>query len=261
MKTKAFVVLVGAFLGLSSTVSADAPAGGPESAAELALDPSVAVAQWQQPYTTSGPPPQSSYAYTPSSQMASAGPVEGARHHGPRHRTDLGLSLPIPASDPKNAADMGVGLFGMFAIDLGWFLPTFDLGWQWNPLNAPPGTTGGSSRSLSRIHFGIGAQFEIENDSIVTPVFGAIMDFNFWHVSGDVGTACGGYYYWYCYSYNNYDFTLGFTGKVGVDIQVMRRQEMFTLGLGVLPSVTLQGGPFQKAEAWVTPYITATFHR
>jgi hypothetical protein len=91
----------------------------------------------------------------------------------------------------------------------------------------------------------------------VTPVVGALVDLNWWHVSGDNSIACGGYYYWGCYQVANYRYTTGFSLKAGVDFRFFRN-DRFSLGTGVQPQVTLAGGPFREAEWWLSPYVLFT---
>lgn len=173
-------------------------------------------------------------------------------------KADVNLEVPIPLTDEHDSAKPGFGISGMFGWDLGFLLPTANIGWAWNGLNVP--SQYGGDRSLTRFHMGIGLMAEFENRSFVTPVFGALLDLNWWHVSGDVSVQCGGYYYWGCYQVNDYDYTTGFTFKAGADFRFPNNDRV-TLGTGVLPAVTLSGGPFREAEWWISPYATVTVRR
>ena len=185
-------------------------------------------------------------------------PLSLSMHQKYAFKADVNLEVPIPLTDEHDSADPGFGISGMFGWDLGFLVPTAHIGWSWNGLNVP--SQYGDDRSLSRFHLGFGLMAEFENRSIVTPVFGALVDLNWWHVSGDVSVECGSYYYWGCYSVNNYDYTTGFTFKAGADFRFMKN-DRFTLGTGVLPSVTLSGGPFQHSEWWISPYLAFTVRR
>ncbi|HVZ35169.1 MAG TPA: hypothetical protein VG963_22235 [Polyangiaceae bacterium] len=169
-------------------------------------------------------------------------------------KADIAVELPIPLTDEHDAAGVGAGLSGAFGWDLGFLVPTANIGWSWTPLHVPSEY---GDRSLTRFHMGVGLMAELENRSFVVPVLGAMLDLNWWHVTGDVGVACGGYYYWGCYAYNRYDYTTGFTFKAGLDFR-LPRNDRFSLGAGVLPTVTLSGGPFQSSEWWISPYVVFT---
>ena len=171
-------------------------------------------------------------------------------------KVDLLAEVPIPLTDDHDSSKVGFGISGMFGWDLGWLLPTAGIGWSWSELNLPPGFRD-DNRNLKRFHLNLGLMAEFENKSIVTPVIGALVDFNWWHVSGDDSVACGGYYYWGCYEVENYHYATGFTFKAGIDVR-FRRNDRFSLGTGVLPQVTLAGGPFTQAEWWISPYAVFT---
>jgi|GEM_PF-3872424 len=171
-------------------------------------------------------------------------------------KVDLQAEVPIPLTDDHDASSVGFGFSGMFGWDLGFLVPTFGLGWSWAHLNLPPGFHD-DHRNLKRFHMNVGLIAEFENRSLVTPVVGALLDLNWWHVSGDDSIACGGYYYWGCYQVENYRYTTGFSFKAGADFRFFRN-DRFTLGTGVLPQVTLKGGPFPHSEWWLSPYVVFT---
>jgi hypothetical protein len=173
-------------------------------------------------------------------------------------KADLQLEVPVPVSDAYNQADPGFGLQALFGWDLGWLVPTANFGWSWSSLNLPAGAS--DDRGLRRFHLGLGVMAEFENRSVVTPVVGAMVDFNWWHVSGDYAVVCNDYYYWGCYSVDAYDYTTGFSLRGGIDLRVLPK-ERFTLGTGVMPSVTLSGGPFRGSQWWVSPYLVLTIRR
>ncbi len=171
-------------------------------------------------------------------------------------KMDFQLEVPIPLTDDHDSSDTGFGLAVLFGWDLGFLVPTGSLGWSWAELNLPPGFRD-DGRNLKRFHLSFGLIAEFENDSIVTPVIGALLDLNWWHVSGDNAIACGGYYYWGCYVVENYRYTTGFSLKAGLDLRFFRN-DRFSLGTGVQPNVTLAGGPFRRTEWWLSPYLLFT---
>jgi hypothetical protein len=77
-------------------------------------------------------------------------------------------------------------------------------------------------------------------------------DFNFWNFN-ETDVACiGGYYSWWCSSYNVYKFTPGFTGRVGAAIEV--RNGLY-VDLGVNVSMTFAGDFFESNQTWVEPFL------
>lgn len=170
-------------------------------------------------------------------------------------KIDLLAEVPIPITDDNDSSNVGFGISSLFGWDLGFLLPTLGAGLSWSNLNLPPGYRD-DGRRLKRVHLDLGLMAEFENKSIVTPVIGALLDFNFWHVAGDDSIVCGGYY-WGCYEVEDYHYTTGFTFRAGIDVRFFRN-DRFSLGTGVLPQVTLQGGPFTQAEWWISPYALFT---
>jgi hypothetical protein len=203
---------------------------------------------------TGYPPPEAAptSAYPAPASAAPPGTFDVSLEQEYLLKIDLQVELPIPLTDEGDSADPGFGFSGLFGWDLGFLLPSLGLGWSWNGLNLP-----GDDRTLTRYHLSLGLMTEFENDSIVVPVLGAMLDLNWWHLSGDVDVACGGYYYWGCYAYDAYDYTTGFTFRAGVDLRFLKNERL-SLGAGVQPSVTLSGGPFRDAEWWITPYAVFT---
>lgn len=185
-----------------------------------------------------------------------ADPYRLSMHQKYPLKVDVLAEVPIPITDDQDSSKAGFGVSGMFGWDLGFLLPTAGIGWSWSELNLPPGFRD-DNRNLKRFHMNLGLMAEFANKSIVTPVIGALVDFNWWHVSGDDSIACGGYYYWGCYEVENYHYATGFTFKAGVDLRFFRN-DRFSLGTGVLPQVTLEGGPFTEAEWWISPYVLFT---
>jgi hypothetical protein len=238
-------VWLGALVGLAL--------GGVPAEAQDTVDP---VTTPEGAYYPAEPGGYGASAYRAQTEPA-PNPMSLSMHQKYSFKADVNLEVPIPLTDDRDSADPGFGISGMFGWDLGFLLPTANIGWAWNGLNLPD-QYGGDDRSLTRFHMGFGLMAEFENRSVVTPVFGALVDLNWWHVSGDVSVACGGYYYWGCYAVDNYDYTTGFTFKAGADFKFLRNNDRFTLGTGVMPSVTLSGGPFKEAEWWLSPYLTFT---
>ncbi len=192
-----------------------------------------------------------------ASPRAEPDPYQLSVHQKYSLKIDLLAQVPIPVTDDNDSSRVGFGIAALFGWDFGFLLPSVGVGWSWSRLNLPPGYRD-DTRSLKRFHMSLGLVAEFENESIVTPVLGALVDFNFWHVAGDDGIVCGGYYYWGCYQVENYRYTTGFTLRAGIDVRLFR-DDRFSLGAGVQPQVTLQGGPFTQAEWWLSPYALFTF--
>src|SRR5690242_8072272 len=97
---------------------------------------------------------------------AAAQAVEVSDESSKDVRVDLQAEVPIPLTDEHDAANPGFGIRGAFGYDLGFILPTFDLGWAWTPLNDA------GDRTLTRFHMGFGLQGEFDANKLLSIVVG-----------------------------------------------------------------------------------------
>jgi len=201
------------------------------------------------------PPPPSNTQVIYTTQPTTTTSYRAVQRTEPRAEVSGFIGVPIYVTDPQNVTGPGVGLSGRY----GWILnPSvvlqFGGGWQINWLDLS--SMGGLDHvSFNMFYFNLGARFYVPLQGNVRPFVSANLDFNFWHLEGDTGVSCGGYYYWYCYSYNQYYYEPGVSGRVGVQIKLAPTA---ALEVGLRVGATFGTNFFLDPEAWLDPFLGFT---
>jgi hypothetical protein len=139
--------------------------------------------------------------------------------------------------------------------DYEWWVPMFALGFRGNGLNLynVPGAPAGTRReTLTNIFFSAGMRFVIPNHTRVAPFLDGWFDFNWWHLN-ETQIICDP---WYCTGYNQYRFTPGFHGRVGMQIRVAPHADL-EIGFGA--GYSFQGQFFLTNRSWLEPSIGFTY--
>lgn len=177
-------------------------------------------------------------------------PAQAARSH---RTSEAGIELTVPIWFNEEAIDPGFGFAGRFGLVLGkYFVPELGLGWQINWLN--DAVTGPYDLTMDTFWISAGARLRFDSGGLVTPFVSAAFDMNFVHIEGNEDIVCGWYY---CGSVANYEFTPGFSGKVGVAFEMSRYT---AIDVGVRIAMMFQGDVFPHAEGLVSPFVGLTFY-
>jgi hypothetical protein len=184
----------------------------------------------------------------------------------PRGRTFGGFDLGVPLLLDVNhdLIRPGANLHVQGGIDLGYVAFFVHGGWRWVPVDfdraakhGHPEYEGGGRDPLSNPYFGFGVRGQIPNRTRLMPYASASFDFNFWHFR-ETDIVCGGYYYWWCNDYNVYEFTPGFSGRLGLAVYL--GQGLYVdLGMGL--SMSFQGEFFSKNQTWIEPFLGLAYRR
>jgi hypothetical protein len=163
------------------------------------------------------------------------------------------LTVPIYFTSDEGAIDPGFGFAGRFGLVVGrYFVPELHLGWQINWLDDD--VVGPYDLTMDTFWVSAGARFRFDNGGLVTPFVSAAFDMNFVHMEGDEQIVCG---YYYCDSVANYEFTPGFSGKVGIAFEMSRHT---AIDVGVRIAMMFEGDVFPHAEGFVSPFVGLTFY-
>ena len=254
-----------AALSLSLALVAQASAQYTDPAAPPPTPPAgVAPAPAAQPAPTAvapPPPPPPSQSNT-TVYYAQPQPTYSSRpaSSGPRAQLSGYLGVPVFVSDEHDVASAGVSLAGRYGFQVnGYVVPQIGGGWQiqWVDINNHPdySSVPYNNRSFSMLYFNLGVRFQVPNESKLIPFASVNLDFNFWHLEGDSSISCGGYYYWWCGSYNNYHYEPGMSGRVGAMIKL---NSGMALELGVRVATSFGTNVFASPETWLDPYIGFT---
>jgi hypothetical protein len=142
-----------------------------------------------------------------------------------------------------------------FGWDYKWWVPMFALGFRGNGLDlykiqgAPAGT---QRETLTNIFFSMGMRFITPNRTRVAPFLDGWFDFNWWHLN-ETQVTCG---VWYCTGTNQYRFTPGFHGRVGMQIRLTPRADL-EVGFGA--GYSFQGQFFLTNRSWLEPSVGFTY--
>jgi len=142
-----------------------------------------------------------------------------------------------------------------FGWDYKWWVPMFALGFRGNGLNLynVPGAPAGTRReTLTNIFFSAGMRFVVPNRTRVAPFADGWFDFNWWHLN-ETQVICDP---WYCSGYNQYRFTPGFHGRVGMQIRVAPHADL-EVGFGA--GYSFQGQFFSTNRSWLEPSVGFTY--
>jgi len=136
-----------------------------------------------------------------------------------------------------------------------WWVPMFALGFRGNGIDlgniqgAPPGTL---RETLTNIFFSTGMRFVIPNPTRVAPFLDGWFDLNWWHLN-ETQIVCN---VWYCTGANQYRFTPGFHGRIGMRIRVTPQADL-EIGFGA--GYSFQGQFFLKNRSWLEPSFSFTY--
>jgi hypothetical protein len=136
-----------------------------------------------------------------------------------------------------------------------WWVPMVALGFRGNGLDlknlpgAPPNTR---RELLTNIFFSVGMRFVTPNRTRVAPFLDGWFDFNWWHLNETL-ILCNA---WYCTGYNQYRFTPGFHGRIGMQIRVAPHADL-EIGFGA--GYTFQGQFFPTNRSWLEPSVGFTY--
>ena len=142
-----------------------------------------------------------------------------------------------------------------FGWDYKWWVPMFALGFRGNGLNLNnvPGAPANTPReTLTNIFFSAGMRFVTPNRTRVAPFLDGWFDFNWWHLN-ETQVVCS---VWYCRGYNQYRFTPGFHGRIGMQIRVSRQADL-EIGFGA--GYSFQGQFFTTNRSWLEPSVSFTY--
>jgi hypothetical protein len=230
--------------------AAATPYMSPEQPAELAVPQSEAL-----------PPPVDYNAAPPSGASATT-------------TTDVALDLPQPATPPRTAltegsffigvpiwftprngvVQPGVSFEGRIARRFGLVAPELTVGWQinWIDKQELPQEYRPYNLTIDSLFISAGARVYVLRDSRVTPFISGAFDLSFWHLTGSHGLACG---YYYCSTSASYDVSIGLSGRLGVAFMPSERLQ---LEIGARIAMVFEVGPFERIEAWVSPFLGFT---
>ena len=142
-----------------------------------------------------------------------------------------------------------------FGWDYKWWVPMFALGFRGSGLDLQkiPGAPAGTrSETLTSIFFSLGMRFKSPNRSRVTPFLDGFFDMNWWHLN-ETQVVCD---YYYCYGSNQYRFTPGFHGRIGMQIRVTPQAEI-EVGFGA--GYSFKGQFFLRNRSWLEPAVALTY--
>jgi hypothetical protein len=168
------------------------------------------------------------------------------------------IGVPVVLNVDHDLIRPGANLHVQGGLDLNYFAAFLHGGWRWVPIdygraaeanNTTYGTDGRTP--LKNGYFGLGLRGQVPNRSRVLPYASVSFDFNFWNLNEE-DVACVGYNYWYCYEYDVYRFTPGFSGRVGTAIE-LGNSVYVDFGVGL--SMSFEGDFFDRNESWVEPYV------
>lgn len=174
------------------------------------------------------------------------------------------LGVPIVLDTDRNLIRPGATLYGAGGLEFDWIAVFFDGGFRWVPVDFDRAANAGETQyagygrePLKNFFFGPGIRFQIPNLNKVLPYVSGAFDFNFFNFR-ETAVACGGIYYWWCTAYNVWKFAPGFSGRVGVAVQV---KSGVYVDLGAQLSMSFQGNFFPSNVSWVEPFVGITGRR
>ena len=186
----------------------------------------------------------------------------------PRNQTfgsfDLGVPILLGDNVDRDLIRPGVNLHVQGGLDLGYVGFFMHGGWRFVPIDfdraadsAHPQYEGEGRDPLKNPYFGMGVRAQIPNHSRVLPYISGSFDFNWWHFR-DEDVYCGGYYYWWCTTYNDYEFTPGFSGRAGLAVYL---GDCAYVDVGLNTSMSFEGDFFTKNQVWAEPFLGMTCRR
>ena len=173
------------------------------------------------------------------------------------------LGVPIAMNVDRDFVRPGATLHAEGGLDLGYVGFFLHGGFRWFPVDFDRAADNGHTEyngygrdPLRNPHFGFGVKAQLPNRSRVMPYISTAFDFNFWHMY-QTQTVCTGYWYWWCGNYDVYEFSPGFSGKVGSAVHIAGG---FYVDIGLDISMSFEGKFFDRNEWWMEPFV-GVLHR
>lgn len=169
----------------------------------------------------------------------------------------IGVGVPVFLNVDSSIVRPGADLDFFGGLDIGYVMFALGVGIMWTPVSASniPGAEAGLGRSpLTRLYFFPEVRFQVPNESLALPYLSGTFDANWWNFR-ETGVNCG---WWYCTQTSVYRFTPGFTGKVGVALEIKRG---IHIDMGMKYSLSGKGDFFARTEWWLTPFVGVIVRR
>ena len=185
--------------------------------------------------------------YVPASSGKRYTPLKG-----PELRAITGFFLGVPIFLNNRDVVRPGGDFNFWVgLDIGWLAFIGGFGASWNPIDLD-GVAGNDSlgRSpLTRLYISPEIRLQVPKSKKVLPYVSGGFDANWWKHREVSTIACD---FWYCSNPASFQFTPGFTGKVGMAIKGGSR---VYVDLGMKYSMSGAGNFFEEVEWWLTPFV------
>lgn len=164
------------------------------------------------------------------------------------------IGVPIWFTPKNGVVQPGVSFEARIARRFGLVAPELTVGWQinWIDKKELPQQYRAYNLTIDSLFISAGARVYALRDSPVTPFISGAFDLSFWHLTGSGSLACG---YYYCTTAANYDVSVGISGRLGV---AFAPSESMQLEIGARIAMVFEVGPFEKVEAWVSPFLGFT---
>ncbi|MCB9707490.1 MAG: hypothetical protein H6714_01700 [Myxococcales bacterium] len=198
------------------------------------------------------PPPPRQYVHTYDAENPPAQSYGYAPEDDRFGQISAYLGMPIWLSSAGDVLTTGFSFEGRFGFDLGYVVPELGFGTQVNWFDDNAVTR--NNDSLSAFWLTMGVRFQWLNPSFFTPFISGAVDMNWWHTTGDSTTVCD---FYYCTVEDNRRFAPGFSGRLGVALQVHPR---FALEMGLRLAMTFEGSMFSHPESWLSPFFGGSFY-
>jgi len=167
------------------------------------------------------------------------------------------VGVPIFLNVDRKIVKPGADLNFFAGLDIGYVTFSLGLGIMWAPVSVSDifGAEPDAGRSpLTRLYVFPEIRFQLPNESLALPYLSGAFDANWWSLR-ETGISCG---VWYCNATSIYRFTPGFTGKVGVALEIKRG---IHIDVGTKYSLSGKGNFFFRTEWWLTPFVGVLVRR
>ena len=205
--------------------------------------------QWEEmPMASSGSDPRL------EKRMSRMGSPKDPTQHRRGPVGSLYVGVPLMNKVNREVVRPGGSIDFRGGIDLGYFVPEFEMGFMGMPFKARKIDSSYDNGTLKQFYFGFGGRLQIPNNTPVLPYVAGAFDFQFWNLY-DTYVGCS---YWYCYEQNEYSFTPGFTGRAGLAI---RFNAHIALDLNLRVGMSFRGAVFDESRSWLQPSLGVSFWR
>jgi hypothetical protein len=155
----------------------------------------------------------------------------------------------------RNVVRPGGTVAAHFGWDYKWWVPMFALGFRGSGIdirNIAGASPTASRELLTNIFFAVGMRFVTPNRTRVAPFLDGWFDLNWWHLN-ETQILCN---VWYCQGTNQYRFTPGFHGRIGMQIRVAPQADL-EIGFGA--GYSFKGQFFTENRSWLEPSVSFTY--